>query len=158
MDEEKRGPGRPRKLERRRKGSVGQIRTKLTVDEAMLDRNTYEYRFVNDDGGRVAQMSSQDDWDLVQGPSKAVAESGTDLGASVSMVVGKDESGQPMRAYLMRKRKEWYDEDKAEAQALIDRKMQQIKRGPVPNEGIGADPGHSYVPTSGIKVQEGSRR
>ncbi len=144
---------------RRRKGSVGQARRKLSVDESQLDRENFEYRFINDDPGRVSALTQYDDWDIVTDRSKTLKADGDSLGAGVSKVVGKDENGRPVSAHLVRKPKEYFDADAKAKQAIIDRQMTQIKRGPSPDQGgIGATPGASYVPEGGIQIKEGSRQ
>ena len=160
MSEMKRGPGRPRKEpDRRRKGHTGGFRSKLDVNEAHLDRENFEYRFVNDDPGRIQQLHVNDDWEFVEDPSKSVKEDGTDIGSRVSTVVGRAENGQPTRGYLMRKRRDYYEADKAETQARIDRQMKQIQDGPSPEQGgIGTDPASAYRPSEGIRIEEGAKR
>ena len=162
MIEQKRGPGRPRKEampDRRRKGQTGGFRSKLDVDQSMLDRENYEYRFVNDDPGRIHQLNVQDDWDFVDDPSKSVKQDGTDIGSRVSTVVGKDDKGHPTRGYLMCKRRDFYEADKAEEQSRIDRQMDQIKRGPTADtRGIGAEPASIHRPSEGIRIEEGAKR
>ena len=154
MSDQKRKQG-----DRRRKGHTGGFRSKLDVDESTLDREKYEYRFVNDDPGRIHQLNVVDDWDFVEDPSKSVKEDGTDMGSRVSTIVGTGDKGQPTRGYLMRKRRDYYEADKAEAQERIDRQMTQIKRGPTDNErGIGAEPASVYQPDSGIRIEEGAKR
>jgi hypothetical protein len=144
---------------RRRKGQVGQTRRKLSVDESQLDREKYEYRFINDDPGRVSALTEHDDWEIVKDRSKTLKADGDGLGAGVSKVVGKDENGKPVSAHLVRKLKSYADADAKAKQDLIDRQMTQIKRGPSPEQGgIGAKPGASYVPEGGIQIQEGSRQ
>jgi hypothetical protein len=144
---------------RRRKGQVGGAVRKLAVDESQLDRNKYEYRFINDDPGRVAALTQQDDWEMVTDRSKTLKVDGDGLGSGVSKVVGKDDQGRAVQAHLVRKPKEYFDADAKEKQDAIDRQMTQIKSGPSPEQGgIGAKPGASYVPEGGIQIQEGSRQ
>lgn len=135
--------------DRRRKGALGGFRQRLAVNTNGLDPN-YEYRWVNDDKMRLHALTQQDDWDLVADPSKSVKQDGTDLGSAVSTVVGKDESGQPVRAYLARKLKSFVEEDKAEKREALNRTMNRItgaeERAKVP---------HSYG--EGIRIQEGSK-
>jgi len=104
--------------ERRRKpGSTVNYGQKLGVPEDQIDRKTYEHRFVNDVANRVQNMTD-DDWD----PAPI-------NGASTeTRVVGTD-SGKPIKAILMRKRKDWYDADQKAKRKPLDEMEQAIKRG-----------------------------
>ena len=78
----------------------------------------YVYRFVNDSGSRIDQMKSAGyeivtDEDLIVGDSR-VSDS-SQLGSG-KRVVSKDGTVQ----YLMRQKKEFYDEDQAAKQAHND--------------------------------------
>lgn len=137
---------------RRRKGAVGQKRRKLAVNEDALDRKNFSYRFVNDTGNRVHDMTVNDDWEVVPQAGKSVKEDGTDLGSSVSTVVGKDNNGQPIRGYLLRKPLEWFEEDKAASQAALDEQMKAIKRGRTPGGGLDPDSPTTYPADGGIKI------
>lgn len=107
--------------ERRRKpGSTIISGLNLAVDESRLDRNTYEYRWVNDRGARMASMHGQD-WD----PAPEVGD-----GSSVTgKIVGTDESGKPFSGILMRKRKDWYVADQKEKQAPLEEMDRAIRAG-----------------------------
>lgn len=131
---------------RRRKGSQGF--GKLSVDESMLDHSTYVYRWLNDEqNGRIYSKTKMDDWDLV--PNAGVKEDSTDLGDMVSVPVGTHENGTPKRAYLARKLKTYYDDDRAEAQRELDRQLAEMRRG---NDRDGA-PLSDYIPRSGIRIE-----
>ena len=77
----------------------------------------YEQRFVNDTERRI-QMFEDAGWEVVIGPEKAGDEyaGNTRLpGGAVTKPVGHG-----IVAVLMRKRKDWYDEDMAEKQKAVD--------------------------------------
>lgn len=150
---EKRGPGRPRKEEtqerrRRRNSGVYAHGRRMGVNPALLDFNSYEYRFVNDDPGRLVAMTKHDDWDVVANDGGAVKEDSTDLGAAVSIAVGTNPDGSPKRAYLCRKPKEYYVEDQKAKQAELDKQLEQLARG---NDRHGT-PQSDYVPSTGIRM------
>jgi len=72
-------------------------------------------------------------------------------GKNVSMVVGVAEGGGPMHGFLMEIPQEWYDEDIAAQQQLVDEKEAVIKRGQADRqEGDGR-----YIPAQGIKIVHG---
>lgn len=109
--------------ERRRKpGQTVLDGRKLTVDESRLDRANFEYRWVNDRGGRVSQMY-QDDWDQVTDRAEVDA-----AGTVPTTQVGVD-AGKPFNAVLMRKRKDWYADDQKEKQKPLDEIDDSIRRG-----------------------------
>jgi hypothetical protein len=111
--------------ERRRKpGSVTASGLKLAVDESKMDRNTFAYHWASDKGNRIAQMKDND-WDVVNEEVKADADG---LGTVQNKVVGTD-AGKPIQGVLMRKRKDWFDADKKEAQKPLDETDEAIRRG-----------------------------
>lgn len=84
----------------------------------MNDPNTrpYEPRWFNDDPGRLARAEAAgyefvhpDEIDGVG--EKEVHGGNTDLGSKVSRVTGKTEEKQAIRSYLMKIKREYYDED-----------------------------------------------
>ncbi len=97
------------------------------------------YEFVTPEEGRVLSRAIAND----------PAQSGnTDLGDRISIVVGQD-NGQPLRAYAMKIRNEWFEED----QALLSEKNRQIQQairdGSIGSEqGSAADRKQRYVRTA----------
>lgn len=112
--------------ERRRKpGSVAMSGIKLGVDESKLDRETYEYRWVNDHGARMSRLHHED-WDVA--PEQAAPVNDGE-GSVNRKIAGTDEAGKPMSAILMRKRKDWYRGDQAEKMKPLEEMDQAIRRG-----------------------------
>lgn len=146
---DKRGPGRPRKEEtqRRRKSRHGVIGQRLGVNESMLDFERYAYRWLNDDPARLFNKMKEDDWDVVHQQGGEVKDE-SDLGSAVSTVVGTKPDGSPLRAYLCRKPKPYFDEDKQAKQAELDDQLEQLRRG-MTREGASQS---DYVPHSGIRL------
>lgn len=111
--------------ERRKKpGTSGPSRIRLSVDEKKLDRNTYHYRFANDKEGRVKQLMAED-YDIA--PEEAKSDTSS-LGTVNSTFAGKDDSGKPYDAVLMRKRKDWFDVDQKEKMRPLDEQDEAIRR------------------------------
>lgn len=143
---------------RRRRDDMGPgARRKLHVPEGLKDRE-YVYRWVNDDGRRVHDLSTLDDWDTVHSPDIAAGAEGGNgtagLGTRIEAVVGKTDSGQPLRAVLMRKRREFHEEDERHKAAVADERVLGIRQGGSQDPN-GLLPGtHSYVPSSGIRIEE----
>ncbi len=126
--EQKRGPGRPKKeAERRRRKQASSHLGRLGVNPGLLDFERYQYRFVNDDPGRIHALTQQDDYDLI--PDGGEKEDNTDLGNMVSVVVGTHPDGKPKRAFLARKPREFYEMDKKAEQEELDRQLTELRRG-----------------------------
>ena len=134
------------KTERRRKrGSTTVSGLKLHVDPEKLDP-AYKYRWVNDTPGRVQQLYEQD-WDKVEDRAN------TDGGGTVpTKHVGVD-SGKPINAVLMRKRREHFEEDFKEKQRPLDEIEQSIRRGVVHEQNEPELRGEvAYTPGSGNTI------
>jgi hypothetical protein len=144
------------KTERRRqRGNTVLPGLKLSVREELLDRKNFTYRWINDNGGRIEDLTVADDYDLVRDPKKEIKDDNGNEGALVSKVVGTTENNQPIRAFLARKPKPLYDEDQRDKRAVLDRQMADIKRGkPSEASAIGDN---TYVPQGGININEGRR-
>lgn len=72
-------------------------------------------------------------------------------GKSVNRVVGVAEGGGPLHSFLMEIPEEWYQEDMAREQALINEKEASMKRGATQ----GGEVEQGYVPKQGITIQHG---
>ncbi len=136
------------RTERRRRDSDGLAgrRRKLSV-MGELDHDNYVYRWANDEGTRLHDLTVRDDWDLVQDRNETMGKSG--MGAEAAVPVGVGPTGAPVRAVLLRKRKDWHEKDEKAAQARIDEQETGLKAGAVP--GAESD-GHTYSP-QGITLQ-----
>jgi len=128
---------------RRKRKPLGVPVSKLAVQE----RDGYVRRWINDDGGRI-QQAEEAGYEFV---TKAVvsSEAQKGQGTKISQIVGTQENGQPLYAFLMEIKKEWYDEDQRAKQAEVDKVDMAIKTGNV-NGTVGED--GRYVPREGIKV------
>ena len=135
---------REKQLAARRSGNIGHVESPLNVPEHLLDRETFSYRLMNDRPGRIAGKTQNDTWEVVK------SDDGT-----VDFHSGTDVRGESVRTYLMRKPREWFDEDKAERQEAIDRRMNDIKGGTVRGESGPQDQAPFYTPkTTPIRVEE----
>lgn len=99
-----RRPGRPKREEvtqterRRRKGGIA---GKLDIPESVKARfPNMEFRWARDEGGRMQQLTVNDDWDKVPDVTEIHG--------------GKGESGTSMKMHLLMKPKAFMDEDRAE--------------------------------------------
>lgn len=106
---------------RRKRGDTVVTGLKLHVDKEAKDPD-YVYRWVNDTPGRVQQFYNND-WDKVE------MDGNTDGAGSIpTKHVGTD-SGRPIEAVLMRKRKDWFEADQKEKRQALDAVDDAIRRG-----------------------------
>jgi hypothetical protein len=105
-----------------RRQPVG-IRNRLSVRGQ--DPN-YNYRFVNDQDDRVSRFQEAG-YEFVPNSEVKIGDNRVDidstLGTNASVSVGNG-----MRAYLMRQKKEWYDEDQKLKQDEIDKSEAGLKK------------------------------
>lgn len=124
---------------------LGGHRQKLNVHEK---QKGYEYRWVNDVPGRI-RAAEEAGYEFVN--EATVGDTGdgnTDLGSRVSASVGSTGHSQDTKAYLMRIKQEWYDEDQAAKEAERQKVDAAIRQG-----SVGSDQEGRYIPDSGIKYQ-----
>ena len=140
------------KARRRRREGLGEERNlKLYVPREMKDPN-FEYRWVNDRAGRVRQMTVEDDWDVVDtaklggdpDPAANTAE------GTVMSRVGDKYTGERMT--LIRKPKEFYDEDRAVKAARYEQIEASMRRKPPATQGGLSDADHTYIPGTGVNT------
>jgi hypothetical protein len=142
------------RTERRKKpGQMAYGGGRLAVDESMLDRNTYEYRWVSDAPGRVQRLHDED-WDRVNDP--AIKPDANTKGTVLSVHGGTEASGKNVDQILMRKRKEWFDEDQKEKLRPMEEVDKQLRSGQA--DVIAADTdadlaNHAYVPGGGNSMK-----
>ncbi len=137
---------------RRRREDIGDGRlSNLTV--AKKDPN-YEYRWINDDPGRVHALTVRDDWDVVTHEEAGERiEKDRAVGSGIERVVDR---ATGKRAVLVRKPKEFYIEDRKKLAASIDDLEQSIKRGETRGQDALTGPA-AYVPAGGISLSNGSK-
>jgi len=115
----------------------------------------YVQRWFNDVGDRIETAKKAGYTHVSKAGVKVGSgpESGhTDLGSVVSKIVGTQVNGQPLRAYCMKIKEEWYIEDQAK-KALGRRDVEtQIRRGHMPADK--GDVSRRYVPDEGISIEE----
>jgi len=85
----------------------------------------YEYRIVNDTDDRITQLQEAG-YELVSDDAVDVGDKrvsqGTSVGSKKVFSVG-----QGIKAYVMRIKKEWYEEDQASKQRRVDAQESSIK-------------------------------
>ena len=128
--------------ERHRRVPLGIPELKMTA----RIRSGYIGRWINDAGGRIAR-AQQGGWEF------ALDHDSEEEDKRRSMVVGTQRDGQPLLAYLMEIREEFYDEDQALKQKPLDEMEAAMRRGTPHEAATGADRERFYVPDEGISIE-----
>lgn len=126
---------------RRRRESLGEDRNlRLYVPESEKDPN-FVYRWVNDRGGRVKRMTTEDDYDIAP---TAKDESKDTSEGTVATRVGSQTTGEKM--VLLRKPREFYDEDQKAKMAKLDELDKTMRQGPAQSGDGLSRADNAYVP------------
>jgi hypothetical protein len=126
--------GLPQRPSRKPFGSMS-----LKLDYAQ--REGFHRHWFNDTPGRI-DRAKEAGYEHVKGNDQK----------NVSRTVGTAEGGGALTAYLMEIPEEWYQQDMASEQVVIDEKEEAIRRGKPEGEGE-----NQYVPSQGISIKSGSR-
>jgi hypothetical protein len=118
----------------------GAPRTKLDVAN---DIPGYHLHWVNDEGGRISD-AQQGGYEFVK-PAEVGKDGKED---QIKILVGKQDDGSGLYAYLMKIRMEWYEEDQQLALQAQDQFDDAIRKGTL--EQSAGD--NRYVPKGGIKI------
>lgn len=102
------------------------------------DREGYHRHWFNDTNNRI-NRAIEAGYNHVTGKD----------GKNVSRIVGVAEGGGPLHAFLMEIPEDWYKEDMAREQKLIDEKEAAIKHG----SPKGGEVEQGYVPKQGITIK-----
>lgn len=135
------------KVERRRRRDDTLNRVhhlKLALPAQFRDDKAHEYRWINDDNSRVYDLTVEDDWDIC---TLAGAEASEE--DKIRRPVGSKD-GKPLYAYLVRKPKEFYDEDKRRDAARVAGAEQGLLTTP-PSDNSPAAETNYVTPGSTIK-------
>lgn len=150
-DIERRPRGRPPRVEaerqeRRRRQDMGPGRLMRLTVHGKKDPD-YEYRWINADPGRVHQLTVEDDWDVVGDIERDQRDVG--VGTNAERVVDR---ATGRKAILVRKRREFYQQDKAKEAGLVDEREAMMRQGIAPGSGGLTPSDHMYVPDGGISI------
>jgi hypothetical protein len=144
-----------RQERRRRKDMSDTAHLRFAVPDHLRDDKRYRYHWLVDRAGRIEQKTQRDDWDFVEEPEIVADGRQAGAGTRIERHAGVDQYGNPQRAYLVRKLREYDEEDKAAGQKRLDARMKAIKRGKTKDdEGETIHDDGSYVPSRGISIQE----
>lgn len=143
--------------ERRKRHGMGfKSQLKLSIPPHLENDPNYNYYWLADRPGRVEELTKYDDYDFVTDEEAEKDGRNTGLGKRIERHAGVDQFGHPVRHFLVRKPREYYEADKREKRKERAEMMAAIKRGKTPDEAgnaIHAD--GSYVPESGIRIGHG---
>ena len=130
------------KAERRRRNTdrLGGQGQKLTVDETKLDRKNFVYRWAVDEKSRIYDLTQKDDWEVVSDREGMAKTDGAGMGADISILTTAGSGG--VRQVLLRKPKDWHEDDMRAQARAIDEQEAGLRQGPSPDSG--AD-GNVYV-------------
>lgn len=135
---------------RRRQDTGDNAGMKLHVPEEAKDPN-FTYRWFNDEPGRIHAKTKADDWDLVdldQMQGLAEPEKQAEGGTRVARFAEKGATGaggQPRKAFLARKRKDYYEADNAKRQSRLSAVEESLRVAPPQTPG-GLTGDIAYVP------------
>jgi len=142
----------PKRKERERV-PLGGFRRKLSHP----DIPGYQLRWVNDVGGRLEEFKRAG-YEFVERTQKVgdgdVSQRGS-VDSRTRALVGTNDDGSPMYGYLMKQRKEWYDEDQRAKQEPINELEQTMFRG---LDTEGRMPDGRYIPATGPKITHNRRK
>lgn len=132
---------------------LGNYRRKLSIDDNLksrIEQDGYVLRWVNDQKSRIHDAQQAGYVFVTSDGLEKIGDNGdqnTDPGSRISQIVGTNEVGDPIRAYLMAIPRDFYEEDQQLKQKQVDEIDDAIKGGNVaPGE-------KQYVPKGGISYQ-----
>ena len=106
-------------------------------------------RWFNDTPGRIDTAVGRAGWEFVQQNEIALADTNrvidrnSDIGNKVRAIVGTTDQNEPLYAYLLKIKKEWFEEDRDDATSKIRESEKEMIR----NGGLNADRiGEKYLP------------
>lgn len=141
---------KPRRRRKSRRTIFG-TRNPLRLENKELDYEKYTYRWPKDydPNGRRIQELIEDDYELVNlkdayQSSDQNVNAPKQMGSVVVRPAGRDDAGVPQYHYLMRKLKEWDEEDYAEKM-----KEHEMKKASLSMQSQAESSGHAniYIPS-----------
>ena len=145
------------KTERRRRHSLGyDANLRFSLPPHLKNDPEWRYHWLVDRPGRIAQKTRHDDWDFVEDAETQEDGRNSGAGTRIERHAGVDQFGNPLRAFLVRKKREYDNEDRREQQKALDARMAAIKGGRVTNpEGRDlTESGEFYTPRGSIQIRE----
>lgn len=124
LEHDKPRRGRPPRQEaeaghRRRRKGILDVMTQSRMnpfEEGMLDQEHFVYRWINDEAGRLRQLTVNDDYDFVKGSDIDgfdISQTDSESDERIRLIVG-EAGGKPLYAYLCRKPRNFWEVDREE--------------------------------------------
>lgn len=140
---------------RARRKSRGELtddgRLRLSVPSERKDP-AWEYRWVSDREMRIKQMLSQD-WEFAPAETTGGDERDTGIGERVERIVNDRTVTKAEKGFLMRKPKEFFEEDRKRRIKDGEAVEQGMRRGALNNDQAQVENG--YIPRSGMRIDTG---
>lgn len=136
--------------QRTRRGTFNGTESKMAIEHTIPG---FHLHWLNDYAGRI-QQAQQGGYEFVTAEeiggmvNSNVTDRNNDLGEKVRMLVGHNDQGGPLYAYLMKIPEEFWLEDQAAIQARNDLVDAAIRSGKAP----GVNTEGQYIPREGIKM------
>lgn len=125
---------------------------RLSVPEEFKDKQ-YVYRWANDVATRVHDLKARD-WEVVSSEDIAKDERNTGVGTTIERIGSARTVTTPEKTVLMRKYKEFYDEDEERKQVRIKQNEEGLIAGKT-GDPQGLTGPEAYVPQGGISIKHG---
>lgn len=139
---------------RRERGDVdvSGFSQKLSVPEDKKDPR-FVYRWALDSANRMHDLRTKD-WEPAPAETTAGDQRDMGTGTVIERMGNVKTVPKPERHVLLRKPREFYEEDKAREQAKIKEQEKAIVRGQARNAEGQSEPG-MYIPAGGMKIEHG---
>ena len=135
---------------RRRKDNLGGLRQNLHTDGMKLDTKQFAYRWVNEEN--TIARTEEDDYDAVPRAGRP-AEGGEKK--LLRRQVGTYKDGSPKFAFLARKPRELYEEDRQKHDSAVDETMTSIRRKAAGTTADSPGDDNLYRPSEGVSFKDG---
>lgn len=128
---------------RRRAGSLDRMaQYKLDIFSPDQLDPAYVYRWVTDENSRLRMVTKMDDYDFVQADEipdfSADDETDSEPGGRIRIIGGEGKNGRPIYQYLVKKRRDFWEEDNAQAMRFRDDTLKgRVYKGEIGNVSIG---------------------
>ncbi len=120
---------------------------KLALPPEFEDDKDHDYRWANDTGSRLYDLTKRDDWDLCGSENPEASDEDR-----VRRPVGTDKLGKPIYAYLVRKPKTFVEEDRmAKESRLQDMEKGMLQSAKTSPEDTRSDDVSYVVPGNALK-------
>lgn len=113
------------------------------------DRNKWHVRWINDDAGRMQQMTVEKDYDVITFPDPESKEE-----QAYRRVAGRNVDGTPQYTYLCRVYRDWFEADQKRKSANVQQNENAMMTDPTPASEDNRSPDTAYA-VKGNRIQRG---